>query len=187
MVAIIPALASLSGVVERRGYRHSHTVYVMEAERLPVNRGPFLPEGLGWTDAAAADAPGYYDAMLDAFHNHPDVNIPPYETFQQSLIERLGSIRLLKEGADVVGFVRFAMDSDTSGRIELLGRVSRCRGRGLGIHILQEALVQLCRRGAKRLQLEVVSSSPAALRLYESAGFRVVGTVDRFIKVLRSS
>lgn len=51
------------------------------------------------------------------------------------------------------------------------------RGRGLGSALLQAALASLAKRGARRVRLEVRPENAAAVRMYEKAGFRRVGTM----------
>jgi ribosomal-protein-alanine N-acetyltransferase len=49
------------------------------------------------------------------------------------------------------------------------------RRRGLGAALLREGLEYLTRQGVEQVFLEVRESNQAALRLYQSHGFRVVG------------
>jgi ribosomal protein S18 acetylase RimI-like enzyme len=50
-----------------------------------------------------------------------------------------------------------------------------CRGRGLGSRILERAEADLRGRGFRWASLNVARDNPAAIRLYERAGYRIVG------------
>ena len=49
------------------------------------------------------------------------------------------------------------------------------QGRGLGRRLVEAAQQEAVRRGARKLSLRVLSTNPAARRLYESCGFTVEG------------
>jgi putative acetyltransferase len=76
-----------------------------------------------------------------------------------------------KEG-EIVGTV--GLFSLGGGRCELrkMYLTSPCRGLGLGQQLLRFALAQARRLGFSRVELETASSLVAAIRLYESFGFR---------------
>jgi len=51
------------------------------------------------------------------------------------------------------------------------------QGRGLGRALMEEAMREARRRGARKLSLRVLASNVAARRLYESCGFTVEGVL----------
>jgi RimJ/RimL family protein N-acetyltransferase len=51
------------------------------------------------------------------------------------------------------------------------------QGRGVGRALIDAAIAEACRRGARRLTLRVFSPNERARRLYESAGFVVEGVL----------
>ncbi len=50
------------------------------------------------------------------------------------------------------------------------------RGRGIGAALLEGAVRKVRSRGGKTITLNVIAPNPAAVRLYERAGFRTVST-----------
>ena len=76
--------------------------------------------------------------------------------------------------APVAGFVAFWRVLDEM-HINNLAIDPRWRGRGLGRALLRGAMAASARRGIRRATLEVRRSNTAALRLYESEGFAIVG------------
>jgi [ribosomal protein S18]-alanine N-acetyltransferase len=76
--------------------------------------------------------------------------------------------------ASLVGFI---LVRHVSGEAEVLTVAVRPaeRGRGVGRMLMEEALRRLYRDGITACFLEVDRSNRAAVRLYESLGYRVVG------------
>ena len=67
-----------------------------------------------------------------------------------------------------------------SGRIYSLAVRSDCRGQKLGRKLLDHIMDRLLQRGVRRVYLEVEQSNTAAVALYESAGFRRIGTLPDY-------
>ncbi len=77
----------------------------------------------------------------------------------------------------VVAFVRSATDI---ARLYSIAVAGAARGRGLGATLLGAAEAAARRAGARRMRLEVRHDNVAAIRLYESRGYRRIGARDHF-------
>ena len=73
------------------------------------------------------------------------------------------------------GFVAARVASDEA-EILTLAVAPQARGKGLGRALLNAAIAEAQRRGAKAVFLEVGSDNPAALALYAALGFANVGS-----------
>jgi ribosomal-protein-alanine N-acetyltransferase len=73
------------------------------------------------------------------------------------------------------GFVAARVASDEA-EILTLAVAPRARGKGLGRALLNAAIAEAQRRGARAVFLEVGSDNPAALALYAALGFANVGS-----------
>lgn len=95
-------------------------------------------------------------------------------TFRGLLRRRSAALMVGEEAGEVVGYtvLWFAADEAELGDIAVL---PESRGRGLGRWLLEAALAEAARRGARTVYLEVRESNTAARRLYERAGFDTAG------------
>jgi len=66
------------------------------------------------------------------------------------------------------------------GSIQNIGVVPNWRGRGLGKELIRRCLVGFRETGCRNVTLEVTTHNLAAIRLYESVGFRSVQTVFKY-------
>ena len=102
-------------------------------------------------------------------------SIPWSEATFRGLLRRQSAALLVgEEAGEVLGYavLWFAADDAELGDMAVL---PESRGRGLGRWLLDAALAEAARRGAKTVYLEVRESNVAARRLYERAGFRTAG------------
>jgi GNAT superfamily N-acetyltransferase len=93
--------------------------------------------------------------------------------------ERLDIYVLRNEQGDALGFCEF--DTRAFPQIELkhFGLVPEAQGRGLGSWLLSVALQKVWQSGAARIWLHTDNwDHPAAIRLYERAGFQVYAVRD---------
>lgn len=72
------------------------------------------------------------------------------------------------------------------GSIQNLGVVPDHRGHGLGTALLMHALVGFQESGMRRVSLEVTAENQAAVRLYQTIGFRTVRTLYKAVEVAYS-
>jgi ribosomal protein S18 acetylase RimI-like enzyme len=64
-----------------------------------------------------------------------------------------------------------------TGRVYSLAVAGTHRGRGIGRQLLSDLLNRFVDRGVRRVYLEVEKSNAGAIHLYESLGFRAIGTL----------
>jgi len=95
-------------------------------------------------------------------------------TFRGLLRRRSTALLVAERAGRVVGYavLWFAADEAELGDMAVLPEARR---RGLGRWLLDGALSEAARRGAKRVFLEVRESNVGARGLYELAGFEAVG------------
>ena len=92
---------------------------------------------------------------------------------EASYLQTGGSFDVLTDPAgEVVGTV--GLFSPDGGRCELrkMYLLARCRGSGYSKRLLRHALVRAQELGYRRVELETMGALRAAIRLYESFGFR---------------
>jgi len=99
--------------------------------------------------------------------------------FEVMLSERNTLVHRLRRGRNVVGFAVSRMAADEA---ELLSIAidSAQRGRGLSHDLLLTHLGHLAGRGVRKVFLEVEENNQPARRLYDWAGFEVVGRRERY-------
>jgi ribosomal protein S18 acetylase RimI-like enzyme len=96
------------------------------------------------------------------------------------LIERVDDVA----GTDPVGTIQGVRVTPRYGSIQNVGVTPWHRGLGLGSALVQTALFGFRAVGLQRASLEVTAHNVAAVRLYESLGFRRVRTSYRAVEVL---
>jgi [ribosomal protein S18]-alanine N-acetyltransferase len=99
--------------------------------------------------------------------------------FESMLAERNTLVHRLRLGRKIIGFAvsRFAADE---AEILSVAVDPAYRGRGLSRDLLLTHLGHLAGRGVRTIFLEVEENNQPARRLYESAGFMVVGRRERY-------
>ena len=75
------------------------------------------------------------------------------------------------DGEDLVGTVRVAVTHEGVGILDGIAMAPQCRGKGIGRAVLARGLSALVGR-TDLVYLDVHHNNPAAMRLYEGAGFR---------------
>jgi ribosomal-protein-alanine N-acetyltransferase len=101
--------------------------------------------------------------------------------FERMLAERNTTVDRLKLRRKTIGFAISRMGADEA---ELLSVAidPDYRGRGLSQQLLLTHLGHLAGRGVRTIFLEVEENNRPARRLYEKAGFAVVGCRERYYK-----
>ncbi|MGA7811256.1 ribosomal protein S18-alanine N-acetyltransferase [Bradyrhizobium sp.] len=99
--------------------------------------------------------------------------------FESMLAERNTLVHRLRLGGNIIGFAvsRFAADE---AEILSIAVDPTYRGRGLSRELLLTHLGHLAGRGVRTIFLEVEENNQPARRLYDRAGFRVVGRRERY-------
>ena len=99
--------------------------------------------------------------------------------FEVMLTERNTLVHRLRQGRKVIGFSVSRMAADEAEILSIALDASQ-RGRGLSRNLLLTHLGHLAGRGVRTVFLEVEENNRPARRLYEWAGFSVVGRRDRY-------
>ncbi len=99
--------------------------------------------------------------------------------FEVMLAERNTLVNRLRQGRQVIGFAVSRMAADEAEILSVAIDVSQ-RGRGLSRNLLMTHLGHLAGRGVRTVFLEVEENNAPARRLYEWAGFGVVGRRERY-------
>jgi ribosomal-protein-alanine N-acetyltransferase len=105
---------------------------------------------------------------------------PWEESTFRALMRRPSAALIVAEVEDrVAGYavLWFAADEGELGDLAVL---TELRGRGIGAALLASSVREASDRGARWLYLEVREGNASARRLYERAGFRVVGTRRKY-------
>ena len=103
------------------------------------------------------------------------------DEFERMLSERNTLIHRLRMGRKIVGFSASRIGADEA-EILSIAVAEAYRGRGLSIGLLSTHLGHLAGRGVRRVFLEVEENNQPARRLYERAGFSVIGRRERYYK-----
>jgi len=101
--------------------------------------------------------------------------------FETMIAERNTLIHRLRLGRKTIGFAISRIGADEA-EILSVAIDARHRGRGLSRNLLLTHLGHLAGRGVRRIFLEVEENNAPARRLYERAGFSVVGRRERYYR-----
>lgn len=101
--------------------------------------------------------------------------------FEGMIAERNTLVHRLRLGRKTIGFAVSRMGADEA-EILSIAIDDAWRGRGLSRDLLITHLGHLAGRGVRRIFLEVEENNAPARRLYERAGFAVVGRRERYYR-----
>jgi [ribosomal protein S18]-alanine N-acetyltransferase len=101
--------------------------------------------------------------------------------FDSMLTERNTLVHRLRMGRKTIGFAVSRMAADEAEILSIAVAESH-RGRGLSFNLLLTHLGHLAGRGIRTVFLEVEENNQPARRLYERAGFAIVGRRDRYYR-----
>ena len=99
--------------------------------------------------------------------------------FEVMLTERNTLVHRLRRGRKIIGFAVSRMAADEAELLSIAVDAAQ-RGRGLSRDLLLTHLGHLAGRGVRKVFLEVEENNQPARRLYEWAGFEVVGRRERY-------
>ena len=99
--------------------------------------------------------------------------------FEVMLAERNTLVHRLRLGRRIIGFAVSRMAADEAELLSIAIDATQ-RGRGLSRDLLLTHLGHLAGRGVRKVFLEVEENNRPARRLYEWAGFEVVGRRERY-------
>jgi ribosomal-protein-alanine N-acetyltransferase len=126
--------------------------------------------------ATSRDAPRL--AQLHAASFHRGWGESEFETM---IAERNTLVHRLRLGRRTIGFAISRIGADEA-EILSIAIDARNRGRGLSRNLLLTHLGHLAGRGVRSIFLEVEENNAPARRLYERAGFCVVGRRERYYR-----
>jgi [ribosomal protein S18]-alanine N-acetyltransferase len=101
--------------------------------------------------------------------------------FEAMLTERNTLVHRLRQGRKIIGFAVSRMAADEAEILSIAVAADQ-RGRGLSRNLLMTHLGHLAGRGVRTIFLEVEENNQPARRLYERAGFAVVGRRERYYR-----
>ena len=101
--------------------------------------------------------------------------------FETMIAERNTLVHRLRLGRRTIGFAVSRMGADEA-KILSIAIDGRHRGRGLSRNLFLTHLGHLAGRGVRSVFLEVEENNAPARRLYERAGFSVVGRRERYYR-----
>lgn len=101
--------------------------------------------------------------------------------FEAMLSERNTLVHRLRQGRKIIGFAVSRMAADEAEILSIAVAADQ-RGRGLSRDLLMTHLGHLAGRGVRTIFLEVEENNQPARRLYERAGFAVVGRRERYYR-----
>ena len=173
-----------SSALARAGFAVARVVVRMRAD-LP----DAAPATVTWPDGFSArtlrqpdDDEAYIATMNAAFHEHFRAHVDSLEAWRARIAERSefdpALFPVVERGGRIVA-VAEAYDFGDIGWIQRLGVLAAHRRRGLGRALLLDAFARFHDRGQRRVELGVdTHNATGAVRLYESAGMRVVHRYD---------
>ena len=134
-----------------------------------------------WSDGAAVIEPAIQRdaARLAQLHGASFHRGWGEGEFEVMLAERNTLVHRLRRGRRIVGFAVSRMAADEA-EILSIAIDENQRGRGLSRNLLMTHLGHLAGRGVRTIFLEVEENNRPARRLYEWAGFGVVGRRERY-------
>jgi len=101
--------------------------------------------------------------------------------FEGMLSERNTLVHRLRLGRKIIGFVISRVGGDEAEILSIAVDAGH-RGKGLSRNLLLTHLGYLAGRGVRAIFLEVEENNQPARRLYERAGFAVVGRRERYYR-----
>jgi ribosomal-protein-alanine N-acetyltransferase len=101
--------------------------------------------------------------------------------FETMIAERNTLVHRLKLGRKTIGFAASRIGADEAEILSIAIDTGH-RGRGLSRDLLLTHLGHLAGRGVRQIFLEVEENNAPARRLYERAGFAVVGRRERYYR-----
>jgi ribosomal protein S18 acetylase RimI-like enzyme len=131
-----------------------------------------LPQAVRLRDARAADLEALLRLETAAF---PGDRIAR-RSFRRLLGRPSAALRLATAGGSLLGYHLLFFRAGTSvARLYSIAVAAEARGRGIGRLLMEDAARIARKRGRSRLRLVVRVDNRAAIRLYESLGYRRIG------------
>ena len=158
---------SVGGSVE-----HSEHRMVLSRSPAAVTPDPLITV----REAGIEDGPFIISCISEAF----DLPAEQLESADlETLMRRFTGTLVIERAGELVGTVRVDRDGDGAG-IYGFAVTPAFQGRGIGRRVLSGLAGDLSDEGVPNVHLEVSCTNDAALHLYQSCGFDVVGTEDYY-------
>jgi hypothetical protein len=172
-------------------YFKRHRMELVLRHALPA---PELPAGFRWMAWADDLLPLHAEVKYLSFHQEMDSIIFPSLGTRAGCHDLMNTIRFrtnfcpqatwLVAGPDgCVGTIQGLLDDSGYGGIQNLGVIPECRGLGLGLALLLQALAGFTALGVPRAFLEVTATNEPAVRMYRAVGFRAYKTLYRAVEL----
>jgi len=176
-------------VLEANGYREVRRFYRMQIDLDGEPESPRWPDGIAVSTFRIEDARPFKDAIDEAFEDDWGFIRSTYEEWKRNRLEAPETDTSLwfiaGDGVEIAGVIRCDGKRFGGGWVGALGVRKPWRGRGIGRALLRHAFVEFHRRGEPHVGLGVdAQNESGALRLYETAGMRVVSADVVFEKEL---
>ena len=165
------------------GFHPYYTTYEMMKVDAPAS-AKVLPQGFCWSDFSLDRLREYHHVVKRAFEKNLESSVPGIEQMERNLPQRKIAPKMLLEGNQVIGFMTLEMTDDSTGEINTVGLLPEYRMRGLGGILLDAAVEELAKRGAKKFKLTVAAENETALHLYKKRGFEILN-VDLCMRYAR--
>ena len=188
----VEAGSLLGEIVERRGYRPIRHSFRMRIDLDEPPPEPEWPDGIVVREAAPAEDRAVYEATTEAFLDHWEFTVEPFERWLHELSTRAGRTWFVAVAGDEIAGVCLCSENERdagrrTGWVDELGVRPPWRRRGLGRALLLHAFHVFRARGLPAVGLGVDGeSTTGAVRLYERAGMRVAGRRDTYERRLDS-
>ncbi len=141
----------------------------------------WLAEFWGYADAVVEPASLRDAGKLAQLHGASFHSGWSEEEFADLLSQRNTLIHRLRMGRKIIGFIASRFGADEA-EILSIAVASGYRGRGLSRELLLTHLGHLAGRGVAKVFLEVEENNQPARRLYQRAGFTIVGRRERYYR-----
>ncbi len=162
------------GFAAALGLRPGRGLLVMERTLDGVSR-PVVPDALRLRGYRPGDAEELLRVNAEAFAHHAEQGAMDAGELAARMAEPWFDPEGLLLGFDDAGLAGFHWTKrlGTTGEVYVVGVAPRAQGRGYGRVLLDAGLAHLASTGADHVVLYVDMAEPVAVRMYESAGFRV--------------
>lgn len=177
---VAPEDTSTIRQAEEQGF-HLVDIRVTLERQITANPGTWQSETPDIRLATAADIPAL---RLIAAANHRDSRFYHDGGFSPERCDELYATWIEKSckgyadavlvadcGEGAVGYLSCHLKDNGAGQIGLVGVSSSCQGRGLGKHLLNEALRWFMAAGTSRIEVVTQGRNLTAQRLYQKSGF----------------
>jgi len=172
------------GDLAGRGFQPGPTTLTFETSHQNPQLLSSIPNDWIWQDTTPETVRTCYDLLKINFPSPEAGGLVPFEQFEKLALYLPIKPRLLFQNERAIAFVWVALDNQT-GQLLFMARHPDFKGKGLGKACLGEATRLLKPSGFKKLQAEVKDSDQAAIRLFESSGFKTTRKLTRFVISVR--